>query len=142
MHMKAFCSYVLVVVVCFSLLGSCPGGEAFCLTQHNNAKANNASHRTHACAASGHSHLPSAHESHQVVLPEQCCQTSSKDPTDCTRIFALPNKTKTFRSPLIATFSALISINCLQIPEKNFISEISDTISPTLAPLRTVILQV
>jgi len=140
MHKKAFCRYILVVVVCFSLMGSCPAGEAFCLTQHNNAKMSNTSHRVHTHAASGHFHLPSIHESHQVDLPKQCCQASSQDPTDCSRIFVLPNKTKTFRSPLIATFSAQIAINCFQLSEKNCISEISNTINPTLVSLRTVIL--
>ncbi len=140
MHMKAFCRHVLVAVICFSLMGLCPGGEAFCNTQHDNAEMSSTSHRVHAHAASEDFHLPSVHESHQVDLPEQCCRTSSEEPSDCTRIFVLPNKTKTFRSPLIATFSAQIAINCFQLSEKNFISEISNTINPTLASLRTVIL--
>ena len=139
MHMKAFCHYVLVAVICFSLMGLCLGGEAFCLTQHDNAEMRT-SHRAHAHAATGHFNLHSVRESHQVDLPEQCCQTSSEDHSDCTQIFVLPNKAKTFRSPMIATFSAQIAINCFQLSEKNFISEISNTINPTLASLRTVIL--
>ena len=138
--MKAFCHYVLVAVICFSLMGSCLGGEAFCLVQHNNAKMSNASHRVHAHGVPAHSHLSSVHESHHVNSSQQCCRTSSKVPSDCIRIFVLPNKPKTFRSPLIATFSAQISINCFQLSEKNFISELSNTINPTLASLRTVIL--
>ena len=140
MHMKAFCCHVLVAVICFSLMGLCPGGEAFCTTQHDNVEMSNTSHRIHAHAVSGHFHPPSVHESHQVNLSQQCCRTSSKDPTGCTRIFVLPDKTKTFRSSLIADFSAQIAINCFQISEKNFISEISNTINPALASLRTVIL--
>ncbi len=111
MRMKAFCRYVLVAVICFSLMGLCPGGEAFCLAQHDNANMSNTSHRVHAHAASGYFHLPGDHESHQVNLSQQCCRTSSKDPTGCTRIFVLPDKTKTFRSSLIANFSAQIAIN-------------------------------
>jgi hypothetical protein len=140
MHMKAFCRYVLVAFVCFSLMGSCSGGEAFCITQHNNAKMSNTSHRAHAHGVPTHSQLPSVHEYHQVNSSQQCCRTSSKDPTDCTRIFVLPNETKTFRSPLIVTFSAQIAINCFRLSEKNFISEISNAINSTLASLRTVIL--
>jgi len=140
MHMKTFCHYVLIAVICFSLMASCPGGEAFCLTQHDNAEMSGTSHRVHAHETSGHSHLPSVHESHQVDSSQQCCKTSSKVPSDCTRAFVLLNKTKTFRSPLIATFSTQIAINCFQLSEKNFISEISNTINPTLASLRTVIL--
>ena len=140
MHMKAFCRYVLVVVICFSLMGS--GSEAFCLTQHDNAEMSNASHKVHAHAASGHSHLLGAHETYQADSPEQCCSVPSKVPSDCTQFFVLLNKTKTFRSHLIATFSPQIAINCFQLSEKNFISEISNTINPTLASLRTVILLV
>ena len=138
--MKTFCYHVVVAVICFSLMGSCLGGEAFCNTQHNNAKMSNASHRVHAHEAPAHSHLPSVHESHQVNSSQQCCRTSSKVPSDCTGIFVLPNKTKTFRSPLFATFSTQVAINCFQLSERNFISEISNTINPTLASLRTVIL--
>ena len=138
MHIKAFCHYVLVAVICFSLMGS--GSEAFCLTQHDNAETSSSSHKVHAHEASAHSYLPSVHESHQVNSSQQCCLASSKAPSDCTRFFVLPNKTKTFRSPLIAAFSAQIAINCFQLSEKNFISEISNTINPTLASLRTVIL--
>ncbi len=138
--MKAFCRYVLVAVVCFSLMGSCSGGEAFCLAQHDNAGTSSTSHRVHAHAASEDFHLPGVHESHQVDSSQQCCEASSKVPSDCTQFFVLPNKTKTFRSPMIATFSTQIAINCFQLSEKNFISEISNTINPTLASLRTVIL--
>jgi hypothetical protein len=139
-HMKTFCHYVLVAVICFSLMGSCPVGEAFCLTQHDNAEMSSTSHRVHAHATSENFHVPSVHESHQIDLSEQCCETSSKVPSDCARVFVLPNKTKTFRSPLIAAFSAQIAINCFQLSEKNYISEITNTINPTLASLRTVIL--
>jgi hypothetical protein len=142
MHMNAFCRYILVAIICFSLMGSCLGGEGFCIIQHNNAKMSNTSHRVHAHAASAYSHLPSGHESHQVGSPEQCCRTSSKDPSDCARIFVLPNKTKTVRGSLIATFSTQIAINCFQLSEKNLISEISNAINPTLVSLRTVILLV
>ena len=140
MHTKAFCRHFSLVIVCFSLMGSCPGGEAFCITPHNNARMNNASHKVHAHGASAHSHLPSVHGSHQVDSSQQCCRTSSRVLSDCARIFVLHNKTKTFRSPLIATFSAQIAINCFQLSGTNFISEISNTINPTLASLRTVIL--
>ena len=138
--MKTFCHYVLVAVICFSLMGSCPGGEAFCLTQHDDAEKSNTSHAAHAHAAPGQSHLPGVHETHQADSPEQCCETSSKVPSDCARVFVLLNKTNTFQSPLIAAFSAQIAINCFQLSEKNVISEISNTINPTLASLRTVIL--
>ena len=140
MHMKAFCCRVLVAVICFSLMGSCPGGEAFCVTPHDNANKSNTSHRVDAHAASGYFHLPGDHESHQVNLSQQCCRTSSKDPTDCTRILVLPDKTKTVRGSLIAAFSAQMAINCFQVSEKNFISEISNTINPALAALRAVIM--
>ena len=140
--MKAICRYVLLAFICFSLMGSCSGGEAFCTTQHNNVKMSHTSHRVHVHGVPEHSHLPSAHEPHQVNSSQQCCRTSSKDPTDCTRIFVLLNKTKTFRSPLIVTFSVQIAINCFRFSEENFISEISNTKNSTLASLRTVILLV
>ena len=139
-HMKTFYHYVLVAVICFSLIGSCLGGEAFCLTQHDNVEFGSTSHGVHDHTTSGNFHVPSVHESHQIDLSEQCCETSSKVPSDCARVFVLPNKTKTFRSPLIAAFSAQIAINCFQLSEKNYISEITNTINPTLASLRTVIL--
>ncbi len=140
--MKAFCRYVLVAVICFSLMGLCPGGEAFCLAQHDNANMSNTSHRVHAHAASGHFHLPGVRESHQVNSSQQCCRTSSKDPTDCTRILVLPDKTRTVRGSLIAAFSAQMAIDCFQVSENNFISEISNTINPALAALRAVIMLV
>jgi len=140
--MKTFCHYVLLATTCFSLMGYCLGGEGLCLTQHDDTRAGSDSHGVHAHEDSEHSQLPSVHESHQVNSTQQCCKTSSKVPSDCTRFFVLPNKTKTFRSPLIATFSTQIAINCFQLSEKNFISEISNTINPTLASLRTVILLV
>ena len=139
-HMKTFCHYFLIAVICFSLMGSCPGGEAFCLTQHNNAEISSTSHRVHAHEAPAHSHLLNVNESYQDNSSEQCCQTSSEGPSDCARFFVLLNKTKTFRSPLIAAFSVQIAINCFQLSEKNHISEITNTINPTLASLRTVIL--
>ena len=138
--MKTFCHYVLIAVICFAMTSSCLGGEAFCNTQHDNAEMSSTSHKVHAHAASEHSRPFGVHESHQSNSSVQCCSTSSKVPSDCTRVFVLPNKTKTFRSPLIAIFSTQIAINCFQLSEKNFISEISNTINPTLASLRTVIL--
>jgi len=141
-HMKSFWRHILVAVICFAMMSSCPGGEALCLSPHDNARMNSTSHGVHAHEDSEHSQLPSVHESHQVNSSQQCCTTSSKVPSDCARFFVLPNKTKTFRSPLIATFSTQIAINCFQLSEKNFISEISNTINPTLASLRTVILLV
>jgi len=139
-HMKSFWRHILVAVICFAMRSSCPGGEALCLSPHDNARMNSTSNGVHAHENSEHSQLPSVHESHQINSSQQCSTTSSKDPSDCARFFVLPNKTKTFRSPLIATFSTQIAINCFQLLEKNFISEISNTINPTLASLRSVIL--
>jgi hypothetical protein len=139
-HIKTFCHYVVIAFICFSLMGLCPGGEAFCLTQHDYTEMSSTSHKVHAHATSGNFHVLSVHESYPVNSSQQCCRTSSKIPSDCTGIFVLPNKTKTFQSPLIATFSAQIVTNCFQLSEKNFISEISNTINPTLASLRAVIL--
>ena len=133
--MKAFWHFILAACICFSLMCSCSGGEAFFLTQKN-APMRNTSHGAY--TASGHFQLASAHESHQKDS-EQCCGTSSKY-RYCARIFVSPNKTKTFQSTLSATFSDKTAINCFQLSEKNFISEISNTINPTLASLRTVIL--
>ena len=140
-QMNTFCHYVLLATTCFSLMASCPDGEAFCLTQHDSAEMSGTSHRVHAHATSGNLHTHSIHKSHHVDLPEQCCRTSSNIPSDCTRIFVLPNnKTKTFRSPLTATFSPQITVSCFKLLEKNFISEIFNSTNPTLALLRTVIL--
>ncbi len=138
--MNAFCHYVLVAVVCFSLMGSCLGGEAFCLIQHDNAEMSNSSHSVHAHAAFGYSHLPGVHETHQVGLLGQCCRASSRRFSNCAQFFVLLNKTKTFRSPLIVIFSNQTAMNCFQLSEKNFFSEIPNAINPTLASLRTVIL--
>lgn len=138
--MKTFCHYVLLATTCFSLMGYCPGGEGLCLTQHDDTKKSNSSHGVNAHEDSEHSQLPSVHKYHQVDSVLQCCQTPSKESSDCARIFVLPNKIKTFRSSLTATFSPQITISCFQLLEKNFISEIFNSTNPTLASLRTVIL--
>ena len=140
-HMKAFSRYILVMVVCFSLVGSCLGGEAFCLTPHDDVEMSDTCREAYAHETPEHSHMPGAHESHHIDLPEICCPASSEAPSGCAQIFVLPtNRTRTFQSPLIAAPSAQIAINSFQLSEKNIISEISNTINPTLASLRTVIL--
>jgi hypothetical protein len=138
MPMKTFCCYVLVTIICFSLMGSCPGGD--CLAQRDNVDKTSASHRVNAHAASEHFHVQSVHESHQIDLPQQCCRTSSKVVSDCVSIFVLPNKARTFRTSMIATSSVQMMINRFQFLARNFVSEIFNTLSPTLVSLRTVIL--
>jgi len=138
--MKVFYRYVLVTVISFSLMGSFPGGEAFCRGQHNIDEISDTSHKAHAHAASAHFHPPCGHESHQVDSSKQCCQTPYKNHADSTQIPALPNRTKTSQSHLVAIFSAQIATSCPQLSEKNLISEIFNTINPTLVSLRTVIL--
>ena len=134
-YMKAFCHYILVAVTCFSLL--CSGSAVFHShhTSHDTAKMTGTAH-----VALSNIPLASAHKSHHVDSSEQCCRTLPKTPSDCTRISVLPNKTKTFRSPLVAAFSTQIAINRFQLSGMHFISEIFNTINPTLASLRTVIL--
>ena len=138
--MKAFYPHALVAVICFSLMGPCPGGQAFCLTPHNNAKMSNTAHKAHGHGASAHSYLPSGHECHCADSSQQCCQTPSKNPAVCTQSFVLPNNTNTVGGPLGATLSAQIAINCFQFSGRNFISGISNAINPTLSSLGTVVL--
>ncbi|MHC4482100.1 MAG: hypothetical protein ACYSW4_00985 [Planctomycetota bacterium] len=132
--------YTFVMVICFSLMGKCHGGTGLCIAPHNNVDMEDISRTVH--GAPVHSHLPSGHESHQVGSSQQCCQSPLKIPADCLRIFALPNKTEIVQGPLIATLSAQIAISRFQLSEKNLISEIANTINPTLVTLRTVILLV
>lgn len=137
-HMKAFGRYVLVLVICFSLIGSCLGGGALCAGHHNGET--DSSGGSHSHGESGHLHLPGVHESGQVNLSGACCRSSSEEPTDCTRIFVLPDKSETFRSSLIATFSVQIAIDSFELLEKSIISEISNTTNPALVSLRAVIM--
>lgn len=138
LQMKAFGRYVLVVVVCFSLMGSCIGGGALCNHHHTSMMGN--LHGDYSHAVSGHLHPLRIQESGVASLSQACCKNSSKEPTEYTRIFVMPDKSDTFRVSQIATFSVQILINCFELSEKSFITEISNTIDPTLASLRTVIL--
>lgn len=139
--MKAFGRYFLVFVVCFSLIGSCIGGEAFCVGQHHNSKVSN-SGESHSHGESVHQHPGSVPESGEVSLSQQCCRSSSKEPTECTRFFVLPEKSEIFRSSQIAAFSVQIAINSLEFSEKSVISEISNSTNPALVSLRAVIMLV
>ena len=135
--MKAFYRYILVAVISLRLVGL--GSGACCHTPHDNGEKSNTSHTAH--TNSVHSRLSDIHDFHQVDLSQKCCQTSSNDPADYTRIFILPNNTKTVQDSLITTFSHQIAINCFHFSAKNSISEITDLINPTLTSLRTVVLR-
>lgn len=140
LRMKILYYCALIAVISFSLMGSCPGSEAFCLTQHNDVEMSNSSDCDHTHEISEDSHVHNVEESHHMDLFGQCCRTSSKAPSDCARIFVLANMTKTIQSALIATFSDQIATSCFLLSETNSISEIFNTINPALASLRTVIL--
>lgn len=138
--MKAFCHYIFVAMTCFSLL--CSGSAVYHShhTSHNTAEITGTSHAIHAHVALSNIHLASAHKSHHIDSSKQCCQTSPRIPSESKRISVLPNKTKTFRSSLVAAFSSQIATNRFQHSGKWFNSRISNTINPTLESLRTVIL--
>ncbi len=130
----------MVVLLCLFVSGNLAHGIGLCIVSHNNIDRGVASHKAH--TASVHSHEVGGRESHEAGSSQQCCPAPLKLPADCVRFFTLLNKNKTAQDFLTATLSTWTAISCFQFSEKNLISEISNTINPTLASLCTVILLV
>ena len=130
----------MVVLLCLFVVGNLAHGIGLCIVSHDNIDRGVTSHKAH--TASAHSHRVGGRESHEAGSFQQCCPTPLKLPADCVRFFTLLNKNKTVQDFLTATPSTWAAISCFQFPEKNLISEISNTINPTLVSLRTVVLLV
>ena len=122
----------MVVLLCLFVVGNLAHGIGLCIVSHDNIDRGVTSHKAH--TASVHSH--------EAGSFQQCCPTPLKLPADCVRFFTLLNKNKTAQDFLTATPSTWVAISCFQFSEKNLISEISNTINPTLVSLRTVVLLV
>jgi hypothetical protein len=130
----------MVVFLCLFVAGNLAHGIGLCIVSHDNVDRGVTSHKAH--TASVHSHRVGGRESHEAGSFQQCCPTPLKIPADCVRFFTLLNKNKTAQDFLTATQSTWAAISCFQFSEKNLISEISNTINPTLVSLRTVVLLV
>ena len=130
----------MVVFLCLFVAGNLAHGIGRCIVPQDNVDRGVTSHKAH--SASVHSHRVGGRESHQAGSSQQCCSIPLKLPADCVRFFTLLNKNKTAQDFLTATPSTWAAISCFQFSEKNLISEISNTINPTLVSLRTVVLLV
>lgn len=138
---QASIRFISIAICIFMLISSRPVDAGLCCASHSHVGAGAALHEIHDGFVHSHE-LDAAKCLHadEEGPHQECCQTHSHIPVDCTQVFALPDKGKAGQSFPATAARSLFIITGSEFPKDRLITGLFTTVDTTPIFLRTVVL--